>query len=148
MGEKAEYIKIDSNGSNALDFHIAFYIGQLAAQDPGAYFHIVSKATSLDPLVQHLKGKKILACRTKDVRDIPSVRAINLGTSSEKLTAIIKDLQRCGTSRSRAISTPSSTINSLFKKQLSELELASLLKELQKQGTIKINGTKISYALP
>jgi hypothetical protein len=42
MGEKAEYVKISSSGSNALDFHIAFYIGQLAAQDSSAYFHVVS----------------------------------------------------------------------------------------------------------
>ena len=41
LGDKAEYVKITGNGSNALDFHIAFYIGQLAAQEPEAYFHIV-----------------------------------------------------------------------------------------------------------
>jgi len=45
MGERAEYIKITGNGSNALDFHVAFYIGQLAAKEPEAYFHIVSKDT-------------------------------------------------------------------------------------------------------
>ena len=29
LGSKAEYIKISGNGPNALDFHIAFYIGQI-----------------------------------------------------------------------------------------------------------------------
>ncbi len=38
MGDKAEYIKITGTGPNALDFHIAFYNGHLAAQDPTAYF--------------------------------------------------------------------------------------------------------------
>ena len=56
MGERAEYVRISGNGSNALDFHIAFYIGQLAAREPDAYFHIVSKDTGLDPLVQHMKA--------------------------------------------------------------------------------------------
>ena len=41
LGENAEYVKIGGNGSNALDFHMAFYIGQLAARDPNAYFHII-----------------------------------------------------------------------------------------------------------
>src|SRR5450756_2082834 len=38
MGERAEYVKITGSGSNALDFHIAFYIGRIAAQDPTAFF--------------------------------------------------------------------------------------------------------------
>ena len=75
MGTRAEYVRISGNGSNALDFHIAFYIGQLAAQEPEAYFHIVSKDTGFDPLIQHLKARKILACRSKDVTEIPIVKA-------------------------------------------------------------------------
>lgn len=67
MGERAEYIKISGNGSNALDFHIAYYIGALASREPDAYFHIVSKDTGFDPLIAHLKTKKIFACRSKDV---------------------------------------------------------------------------------
>ena len=36
FGRDVDYIQIDGNGSNALDFHIAFYIGRLAAQAPDA----------------------------------------------------------------------------------------------------------------
>jgi hypothetical protein len=42
MGDKARYIKIGGNGPNALDFHIAYYIGEFAAQEPDANFHIIS----------------------------------------------------------------------------------------------------------
>ena len=77
MGSKAEYIKIAGSGSNALDFHIAFYIGQLATQDPTAYFHIISKDTGFDPLIQHLKTKKIFAARSRDVSEIPLVKVAN-----------------------------------------------------------------------
>lgn len=58
FGSDAKYIKISGNGQNSLDFHIAFYIGQLSVQDPESYFHIVSKDTGFDPLVKHLRGKK------------------------------------------------------------------------------------------
>ncbi|HEY1017128.1 MAG TPA: PIN domain-containing protein, partial [Herpetosiphonaceae bacterium] len=75
IGERAEYIKISGNGANALDFHIAFYIGQLAAQEPDAYFHIISKDTGFDPLIQHLKSKKIFAQRAQSVTDIPIVKS-------------------------------------------------------------------------
>lgn len=148
MGERAEYVKISGNGSNALDFHIAFYIGQLAAHEPEAYFHIVSKDTGFDPLIQHLKTKKILACRSKDVTDIPLVKAANSKSPDEKLAVIISDLQRRGASRPRAVKTLTSTINSLFQKQLPDNEVHSLLSALQKQGVVTVSDTKVSYALP
>lgn len=147
MGERAQYIKIAGNGSNALDFHIAFYIGQLAAQTPDAYFHIVSKDTGFDPLIQHLKAKKIHACRSKDVADIPLVKAASAKAPEDRITVIVSDLQRRGASRPRTAKTLASTISALFQKQLPEQEVAYLLAELQKRGAIAINGTKVSYAL-
>lgn len=148
MGERAEYIKISGNGSNALDFHIAYYIGLLASKEPDAYFHIVSKDTGFDPLINHLKGKKILACRSKDVTDIPIVKASNTKSPSEKIAVIIADLKRRGAAKPRAVKTLTSTISNMFQKQLSDEELQSLLLELQAKGIVSIAGTKVSYELP
>ena len=36
FGTHAEYIQIVGSGKDALDFHIAFYIGRLSAEHPGA----------------------------------------------------------------------------------------------------------------
>lgn len=148
MGERAEYIKISGNGSNALDFHIAYYIGLLASKEPEAYFHIVSKDTGFDPLINHLKGKKILACRSKDVTDIPIVKASNSKSPSEKIAVIIADLKRRGAAMPRAVKTLTSTISNMFQKQLSDEELQSLLLELQTKGIVSIAGTKVTYELP
>ncbi|GIK75861.1 MAG: hypothetical protein BroJett021_48490 [Chloroflexota bacterium] len=148
MGERAEYVRISGNGSNALDFHIAFYIGQLAAREPDAYFHIVSKDTGFDPLVQHLKARKILACRSKDVTEIPIVKAANSKTPSDRLTVVIADLQRRGSAKPRTVKTLGSTISSIFQKQLSEPDLNGLLAALEQKGVIVTTGTKVSYSLP
>ena len=59
LGSEARYVKIEGNGSNALDFHIAFYVGQLSERFPDASFHIISKDTGFDPLIKHLKSQKI-----------------------------------------------------------------------------------------
>lgn len=61
FGEDVEYLHIAGSGPNAVDFHIAFYIGRLAVSHPDARFTIVSKDTGFDPLVKHLAGLKI-AC--------------------------------------------------------------------------------------
>lgn len=61
FGTDVEYLQISGNGSNAVDFHIAFYIGRMAMSHPDARFTIVSKDTGFDPLVKHLASLKI-AC--------------------------------------------------------------------------------------
>jgi hypothetical protein len=74
LGSRATYIKLSGNGSNALDFHIAFYLGVLAVRDPAAYFHIISKDTGFDPLIQHMRAKQVKAHRFEDVTDIPIIK--------------------------------------------------------------------------
>ena len=147
MGERAEYIQISGNGPNALDFHIAYYLGSLATKEPDAYLHIVSKDRGFDPLINHLKTKKIFACRSEDVADIPIVKASNSNSPSEKTAAIVADLKRRGTAKPRTVKTLTSTISSMFQKQLPEQELESLLNALREQGLITITGTKVSYSL-
>ena len=148
LGERAAYIKIAANGSNALDFHIAYYIGRLAQQDPTAYFHIISKDTGFDPLIQHLKSQKIGATRSKDISEIPLLKAANSKTLQEKTAVVITNLKQRGASRPRTVKTLSSTILSLFQKQLPGEELTLLLAELQSSGAITITENKVSYALP
>ncbi|MFD3162585.1 PIN domain-containing protein [Herpetosiphon sp. NSE202] len=148
LGERASYVKISSNGNNALDFHIAFYIGQLAAQEPNAYFHIVSKDTGFDPLIQHLKTKKILAKRVQAVSEIPTVKVALATTPSKQIEVIITNLQQRGSSKPGTIKTLSSTINAIFAKTLSEPEIASLINQLKNRGIIQVENTKVSYKLP
>ncbi|MGJ7538559.1 PIN domain-containing protein [Variovorax sp. ZT5R36] len=148
MGSKAEYVKIAGNGSNALDFHIALYIGQLAAADPTAYFHIISKDTGFDPLIQHLKDKKVFAARSKDVADIPLFKVSNSRSLEEKLTVVMAKLQQLGLSKPRTVKTFSSTISSLFQKQLAEEEISAIVAAFQAQGWATITANKVAYSLP
>ena len=148
MRDRAEYIRISGNGSNALDFHIAFHIGELSAKDPTGFFHIVSKDTGFDPLIQHLKERKIFAGRVKDVADIHLVKTVNARTADDKLDLIVADLQRRGASKPRAVKTLTSTIAAIFNKKLSADELAGLIQRLEANGWIAVSGTKVAYSLP
>lgn len=148
LGSRAQYVKISGNGSNALDFHIAFYIGELANREPTAYFHIISKDSGFDPLIQHLKSRKIGALRSKSLDEIPLLKANHTKSVPEKVAIVVADLQRRGPSKPRAIGTLSSTVASIFQKQLPANELSELLMALQEQGIVMVSGNKVSYALP
>lgn len=148
LGNNAQYIKIEGNGKNALDFHIACYIGELAAKDPGAWFHIISKDTGFDPLVAHLKARKIHIQREKDLAEIPLLRVPAAASDNEKLTAIVKNLIGRGPSRPRKEKTLTNTINSLFAEKPTESELAGLIAELKRKRYITVKDGNVSYQLP
>jgi hypothetical protein len=148
MGSNAEYVKISGTGPNALDFHIAFYIGQLAGKESEAYFHIISKDTGFDPLISHLKSQKLRALRVKTVGDIPLLKAGNAKSTPDRIAVIVDDLGKRGASKPRTVATLTSTISSLFLKQLSPDEISSLLTTLQELGHVSVSGNKVSYNLP
>ena len=145
LGDSATYQKISGNGSNALDFHIAFYIGEIAATDANAYFHIISRDTGFDPLIAHLRARKIFARRNKDLSEIPFVRISNARSLDEKIDAIVASLSSRGHSLPRKVRTLTGTINALFMKTLDEAEQNDMIEELRNRGIITIKDQAVSY---
>lgn len=148
MGEKGKYIKIAGNGPNALDFHISYYIGQLATHDPQGYFHIISKDQGFDPLVRHLRGQKMKVQRVRDLAEIPLLQISNAVSKEEKIELIVSNLKGRGQSKPRKEKTLANTINSLFTKSLGDEESLGLVRELEKRKFIAINQGNISYRFP
>ena len=147
LGERATYIKINATGTNALDFHIAYYIGRLAVNEPDAYFHIISKDKGFDPLIAHLKDHKIFAARSSDIPEISLVKTATATTATDKVAIILTKLKNQNTSRPRTVRTLSSTINALFQKTLASDQLASLIEELVSQKIILVTDNKVSYQI-
>jgi len=148
LGKGARYVRISGNGQNALDFHIAYYVGELAASEPDAYFHIISKDKGFDPLINHLKERKIRVRREKDIGEIPLLQLTDKTSMDEKISAIVKNLGGRGQSRPRKVTTLSNTINSLFNPKLDAKELSALIKEMARRKLIVINQKNVSYKLP
>ena len=84
FGDDAEYIQVVGSGKDALDFHIAYYIGKLAAENPGAAFSIISKDTGFDPLVKHLKLKHVECSRSASIAEIPQIKSASPAKASSQ----------------------------------------------------------------
>jgi len=147
LGAQAEYVKIAGNGPNALDFHIAYYIGALSATDPNACFHIVSKDAGFDPLIQHLKTRKVRAGRVTEIADIPAVKAAQSKTPEERMQIVLDRLAQPNAPKPRTVKTLSNSIASYLQKQATEEEIAALVQALVASGAISMVGTKVNYAL-
>jgi hypothetical protein len=145
MGENVEYILISGSGRNALDFHIAFYLGELASKDPDGYFHLISKDAGFDPLLVHLKSRGVLAQRSRDLCEIPLLGLVLPKSADERADAVIKNLESRGNARPRKISTLGNTINALFMKKLEQSEVDAVVSVLEKRRVISVKDGKVSY---
>jgi len=101
-----------------------------------------------DPLLKYLKGKKIFAQRSTCIADIPYFKPSLPVAPEAQVEAVIADLARRKASKPRTQKTLLSTLHALFKKELSEQQLGALFAELCKRGVVKVEGEKVSYALP
>ncbi len=137
-GQDGEYVTISGNGRNALDFHIAFYLGDLAAKNPDASFHVISKDDGYDPLLGHLRSKGIDARRSVTLAEL-------LPPTDDRLGTVIAHLVRLGHARPRRVKTLANTINALFGKGLDEGEIQSLVDGLAQRGVISVDGAKVAY---
>ena len=147
MGVRGDYIKVSGNGRNALDFHIAFYVGRLAAAEPKASFYIVSRDKGFDPLMQHLATLGIVASRVTDVSSIPQGMGAAPKSTKERVAKVIGKLRSLNGGRPRTLKTLSNTIASTFQNQLAADDIAAIMRELQADGTVIVASNKVSYAL-
>ena len=64
--QAVKMIRSPKAGKNALDFVLAYHLGQAVQSDPKGYFHIVSKDTGFDSLVELLKSRHVKVKRHED----------------------------------------------------------------------------------
>jgi hypothetical protein len=148
MGQNAEYIQISGSGRNALDFHIAFHLGELASKDREGYFHVISKDKGFDPLVRHLKERGIKVRRVGGLTEMPIAGIVSPKTDDERVDVIVKNLKIRRHSRPRRRKTLASSINSLFMNKLESSEIDTLIEALEHRGVVTVETSgKVGYNL-
>jgi hypothetical protein len=75
LGERFVPIDIEGQGKNALDFHIAFYLGEYLARSPDTACVILSKDKGFDPLVRHLARRGFAVRRANSMTEALSREA-------------------------------------------------------------------------
>ena len=145
LGSNGSYVQISSHGPDALDFHIAYYIGKLSAAHPGACFHIISKDTGFDPLIKHLKDQKIFCFRWRSVLEIPLVKSTDKLPPKQRATDFYEKRIASAKSRPLTVTSLETAILSHFHKMLSGEEIVKVREALTAAGQVVVNGTKVTY---
>ena len=145
FGRDADYIEITGSGKNALDFHIAYYLGKFAHTGSEDHFHVVSRDTGFDPLIRHLQASGIHVERRKGLFEIPWLEVAETDPFAEQIDKIVQNFDLQGKSRPRKVRTVKTTINNLFGKSLSDEQLESLVQGLKGRNYIAVEGERVKY---
>lgn len=146
LGERAQYVQVSKQGSDALDMHIAFYMGQLAAELKDAYFHVIAKDRDYDPLIAHLKSLKIGAAKWPDLASIPVLKHAAAMTLKDQIEATRDWLQERKSNRPKTLKTLTNSLKtSAFAGRLDDEEIDLLVKGLVSENLISVQGQKIEY---
>ena len=73
MGQRVEWISIEGAGKNALDFHIAFYLGKLSKDVGGEAFVIFSKDKGFDYLIEYVNKNNVNCQRIEDLKELETL---------------------------------------------------------------------------
>jgi len=146
FGEAAEYVATSKDGPNALDFHVAFYIGRLSQEQPGAFFHIISKDHGFDALLAHLKAQGIYCLRHTSIADIPLVKYAN--STSAWLAARYTEKLAAGATRPSSSAKLRSSIKATFSNCLDGEKVEAVAAELARLGVVREADGKLVYRLP
>lgn len=157
LGEHGEYIKINGNGPNALDFHIAFYMGEIAAKNEESFFHIISRDTGFDPLIAHLKQRKIFAKRSERIEEIPLLSSSQPAPAtpqtpevkSDTLSQAIEFLRKSPKTRPGKLPALHNALNAHLRKTLGENGPEMLIAQLRSRKIITVGkNNSLTYQFP
>lgn len=109
LGKLITWHQIEGQGSNALDFHIAFMLGHLTASDngKGSEYIILSKDKGFDPLLKYLQKEKYNCRRINSLLELQKGKLDSATNNDlEKALDILKKIEKPKRPRNR---------NTLFK---------------------------------
>lgn len=145
LGADAEYVRIQGSGRNALDFHIAYYIGRLSMEFPDATFYVISKDAGFDPLIQHLKKEGITCHRLQSLNDVPGLATQPPSPSSERVMKVVATLLKQKESRPRKVKTLTAFIKGQLNDHADEANIELVLARLSQSGLKLLPDGKVAY---
>ncbi|MBM3330698.1 hypothetical protein FJY68_02460 [candidate division WOR-3 bacterium] len=150
LGSRVEWQKITGNGSNALDFFIAFQLGRVFDKSPRPECTILSRDKGFDPLVRFLNSGA-MKCRRitslgelhhKAVTAAPSVPAAE-EPKLKRVVEVLGNLEKRGRPRKRK--TLSQAISAMFQKRIPTQEVERIIATMLARRLITEAHNAITY---
>ena len=142
LGSRLEWVRIDGNGRNALDFHIACHLGEGICKYPQAEFVILSNDKGFDPLVRHLVARGFKCRRDGQARSTPAPKP-QLPAHAQAVADLLKRSEKNKRPRKRA--TLTNYLATHFHKKLTGEEIKQAVEHLLEAGLIAGTEAAVTY---
>jgi hypothetical protein len=154
LGDRFEPIDIAGHGKNALDFHIAFYLGECLTRDPDTLCVVLSKDKGFDPLIKHLTGRGFSVRRETTLgaafpraASKASVSPTQSSPEQWKGTVIKWIVAMDKTKRPRTRKRLVAHLHNHFAKKVAEADVEKYVDRLIADGKLSEAGSTIAYHL-
>jgi hypothetical protein len=158
MGRYVEWIKIEKNGNNSLDFYIAFYLGKINARSKNISCYILYKDKGFDSLIAYLHKKNISCQRIESLSKIlpdivktstvenQNIQSIELENPNALAKVIEKLTEMKQSIRPKKKETLQNHIKSMcLPQKMNDRDVEAIIDRLITNGKICVVGNKIRY---
>lgn len=144
-GTKVEWVAVEGSGKNALDFHIAYYLGLNAKENVKHY--ILSKDKGYDPLIASInkKAKQDIVKRIISMDDLKHKDETEKEESPDFKTLVHKINSVAKVRRPKSESKLKTFITGQIFPQMSDENIMKLIDELYRKKIISKGQNSISY---
>jgi hypothetical protein len=147
LGSRVEWQKITGNGSNALDFFIAFQLGRVFDKAPQPECLVLSRDKGFDPLIRFVNTNGLKCRRISSLAELHhKVAAAAPAPEDAKLRRVVEvlgKLEKRG--RPRKHRTLSQCISAMFQKKIQQQEVDHLISTMLANGLISEAHNTITY---
>jgi hypothetical protein len=136
-----DWIRIDGNGKNALDFYIAYYLSKYDSEKDVNHF-ILSKDTGFDPLIKHLSKKGVSVQRIITLEDINRKKSSSKKNSPKNYEACVKNLTKITKAkRPKSVKTLTSHLMTILE-ETNEQNISLIIDEMYRNKFISSGQNK------
>ncbi len=149
LGSRVEWQKITGNGSNALDFFIAFQLGRVFDTAPRPECVVLSRDKGFDPLIRFLNASGLKCRRISNLAELhhkTAAAASAPAPEDAKLRRVVEVLGKVEKrARPRKHKTLSQAISAMFQKRIHQQEVDRLINAMLANGLISEAHNAITY---
>ncbi|WP_051944630.1 PIN domain-containing protein [Verrucomicrobium sp. BvORR106] len=146
LGKNGEYVQAPGDGPQALDLHIAYYMGKIACDNPHACIHVVSNNPRFDPLIQHLRKTHQAAVSRSDSLDAVISAQTLVPLPLEQFLATVENwLSSPSYHGPRTLPKLHNGLKSFLPKSVTKAERQLIITALRERGHYVIEGNKLLW---
>jgi hypothetical protein len=142
LGSRIEWQKVEGNGNNALDFHIACHLGRLLETSPATKCIVLSKDKGFDPLLRQLNKSGLKCLRINSLMELNPKPA---QADDPNYQRVIDNLSKSKKNRPRKRQTLSKHIAAMFNKTITQQEIDRIIDTLFAKNMVSETNNTISY---